>query len=98
MPRKPYHVSYAESRMGFGSDLSFWKKPVPERWNVAKEFQLCYRCLAEGHAGKSCPRSRPCGQNSCRELHHRLVHKQRHRPQTTEQHFFSLNATEPKHT
>ena len=47
---------------------------LPDRWNTAKELQLCFRCLGENHIGRSCPRSRPCGKNGCRELHHKLLH------------------------
>ena len=52
----------------------FMQKDVSERWNIAKRFQLCYRCLAEGHHGKSCPRSRRCGKNGCHKVHHRRLH------------------------
>ena len=51
------------------------QKSVPERWNFAKQFRLCYRCLVEGHLGKLCPKSRQCGLNGCQKLHHRLLHK-----------------------
>lgn len=36
--------------------LDFMKKHVPERWNIAKRFHLCYRCSADGYSGKSCQR------------------------------------------
>ena len=59
-----------------------WSKPlhlgileIPERWNFAKQFPLCYRCLVEGHLGHLCPKSRQCGQNGCQKLHHQLLHK-----------------------
>ena len=26
---------------------------VKERWNIAKQFQLCFRCLEEGHSRKA---------------------------------------------
>ena len=58
------------------------KLNVTDRWNIAKQFQLCFRCLPDGHHGKSCPRSRQCDQNDCQELHHRLFHKpEANRPQ-----------------
>ena len=44
------------------------------RWNIER-LQLCYRCLAEGHSGKSCPRSRQCAEQGCVELHHKLLHR-----------------------
>ncbi|MCG7879402.1 MAG: retroviral-like aspartic protease family protein, partial [Candidatus Thiodiazotropha endolucinida] len=53
---------------------TFMQYSVPDRWNLAKQNRLCYRCLGEGHLGKYCPRSRPCNQNGCKELHHRLLH------------------------
>ena len=52
----------------------FLQKDASERWNIAKRFQLCYRCLAEGHQGKSCRRTRRCGTNGCLKVHHRLLH------------------------
>ena len=48
---------------------------MANRWNFAKHNQLCFRCLAQGHQGKACPRSRQCGQDVCTDLHHRLLHK-----------------------
>ena len=52
----------------------FKQEGVSERWNIAKRFKLCYRCLAEGHRGKSCQRTRQCGKNGCHKVHHRLLH------------------------
>ena len=53
----------------------YLQKRVSERWNFAKQFRLCYRCLMEGHLGKLCPKSRQCGQNGCQKLHHWILHK-----------------------
>ena len=52
----------------------FKQEGVSERWNIAKRFKLCYRCLAEGHHRKSCQRTRQCGKNGCHKVHHRLLH------------------------
>ena len=52
----------------------FMQKDVSERWDIAKRFQLCYRCLAEGHKGKSCRRTQRCGKNGCHKVHHILLH------------------------
>ena len=41
----------------------FIRRNVAERWNIAYQNQLCNRCLAQGHQGRDCPRSRPCGQD-----------------------------------
>ena len=53
----------------------YLQKSVHERWNFDKQFRLCYWCLAEGHLGKLCPKSRQCGLNGCQKLHHWLLHK-----------------------
>ena len=47
----------------------FMEKCVSKRWDAAKHFKLCFRCLGDGHRGKSCPRSLPCGENGCQKLH-----------------------------
>ena len=46
-----------------------------DRWDTAKKLQLCFRCLGDNHFGRSCPRSRQCSRNGCKELHHKLYHK-----------------------
>ena len=53
---------------------AFMQENISERWNIAKRFKLCYRCLAEGHNGKSCRRTRRCGKNGCHKVHHKLLH------------------------
>ena len=64
-----------------GADHRIWtcqafkQKGISEKWEIAKRFHLCFCCLADGHSGKTCPRSRQCGQNGCKELHHRLLHR-----------------------
>ena len=52
----------------------FVDKNVPRRWDTAKRFKLCFRCLGDGHVGKTCQNSLPCGQNGCQKLHHVLLH------------------------
>jgi len=44
------------------------------RWECAKQNKLCFRCLGEGHQGQFCDRTRVCGINNCKEVHHRLLH------------------------
>ena len=75
----------------------FYQKTVHERWDVAKRFQLCFRCLGERHSGKSCQRSRPCSLNGCRELHYKLLHNQStYRSDFTEPKSGFLSSIEPK--
>ena len=54
---------------------SFKKMTVPKRWEVATEHKLCFRCLADGHRGEACFRSRVCGLSGCRSAHHRMLHE-----------------------
>ena len=53
---------------------NFKKMTANERWNVATEHKLCFRCLSDGHRGESCFRSKTCGINGCRSHHHRMLH------------------------
>ena len=53
----------------------FKQLDTPKRWEYAKKFRLCFRCLGEDHLGQHCTRTRVCGQNGCKEVHHRLLHK-----------------------
>ena len=79
-------------RHGIWKCQTFIEKNGSKRWNSAKLIQLCYRCLAEGHYGNSCPRSQPCGQNGCLKLHHRLLHQDDCQSEVTEQ---TQSNTEP---
>ena len=81
-----------EKQHGIWVCPEFIHRSVQDRWSTAKRLQLCYRCLAQGHPGKSCPRSRICGQNGCRDMHHKLLHK----PGPTEQPKRSADNTEVK--
>ena len=69
---------------GIWSCRQFEQKSVEERWNVAKEKHLCFRCLSKDHRGKDCQRSQPCNLNGCRLNHHRLLHRQPIIPPSTE--------------
>ena len=44
----------------------FVENSVSKRWDIAKRFNLCFRCLGDGHRGSSCPRNLPCGENGCK--------------------------------
>ena len=60
---------------GIWSCESFKRMTVPKRWEVATGHKLCFRCLADGHRGEECFRSRVCGLNGCRSYHHRMLHE-----------------------
>ncbi|XP_044164891.1 uncharacterized protein LOC114973744 [Acropora millepora] len=52
----------------------FYEKGVDDRWQIAKERKLCFRCLASDHRGKDCTKARKCGRDGCTRNHHRLLH------------------------
>ena len=41
---------------------------VNECWNVAREKQLCFHCLASDHEGRACTEARPCNINGCKRI------------------------------
>ena len=53
---------------------AFQKLSVDERWQTVKRFGLCFRCLADNHHGKTCPKSKQCGINGCKGTHQNLLH------------------------
>ena len=81
-------------QLGIWNCREFIRRKLADRWNVAKCLHLCYRCLAQGHQGKSYPRSQPWGQDGCIKLHHRLLHK----PGPIEYKSLPLDNTEFKRT
>ena len=53
---------------------AFRKLSSDERWQTAKQFGLCFRCLEDNHHGKSCTRSKQCNIKGCKGNHHHLLH------------------------
>ena len=47
---------------------------------MAKQQELCYRCLGDNHHGVTCPRSRKKGIKGCGHTHNRLLHQDRSEP------------------
>ena len=56
---------------------------VANRWEIANQNELCYRCLISGHQGKNCPENNRCGVNDCSSTHHFHLHFER-RPNSPE--------------
>ena len=48
---------------------------MSDRWKVATNHKLCFRCLSDGHRGEACFKSRVCGIAGCRSHHHRMLHE-----------------------
>ena len=55
---------------GIWNCTDFQKLNVSQRWDFAKQFYLCCRCLGDSYRGPQCPRSRICGVICCKEIHH----------------------------
>ena len=53
--RRKCHASIVEKNHGIWICSEFSRRTVAD--------QLCFRCLAQGHQGKDCPRRRQCGQD-----------------------------------
>ena len=53
----------------------FEQMAVHERWDMARKFKLCFRCLGNSHFGQACPQTRQCRVDECSLNHHRLLHR-----------------------
>ncbi|XP_048484628.1 uncharacterized protein LOC119690594 [Plutella xylostella] len=51
----------------------FTEKTTDERWEIAKQNKLCFRCLRSTHRRFSC-KAKPCGVSGCKLSHHKLLH------------------------
>ena len=47
---------------------------IDERYNNAKEKNLCFCCLGDSHLAKYYPRTRKCGVDGCERTHNRFLH------------------------
>ncbi|KAL4238005.1 hypothetical protein ACF0H5_002716 [Mactra antiquata] len=57
---------------------SKFKQLYPEqRWEKAKQLNLCFRCLGSGHTGSKCNKMKQCGINDCKKNHNRLLHSEK---------------------
>ena len=67
--------SHCNGQHGLWNCESFKQLDVSQRWQVAKDNKLCFRCLGDSHLGTACSRSRECGVDNCCKSHHRLLHQ-----------------------
>ncbi|XP_048487697.1 uncharacterized protein LOC125490997 [Plutella xylostella] len=51
----------------------FTEKTTDERWEIAKQNKVCFRCLRSTHRRFSC-KAKPCGVSGCKLSHHKLLH------------------------
>ena len=59
-------------RHGVWACDAFRNMDIQQRWNMAKQFKLCFQCLGDDHSGSQCTRSRVCAIHGCQETHSRL--------------------------
>ena len=52
----------------------FKSMKIDERYNVAKEKNLCFCCLGDNHPAKDCPRKRKCGIEGCEKTRNKFLH------------------------
>ena len=70
-----YSCPLCDQQHGVWACEKFKNISPTERWSVAKEHRLCFRCLGSGHGGKRCRRARICGIDNCPANHNRLLHE-----------------------
>ncbi|XP_068739158.1 uncharacterized protein [Montipora capricornis] len=73
-PQFQRRCDFCEGSHGIWACPRFREESVEERWRVAKDKKLCFRCLSSNHQGKHCFRSRDCGVDGCKRSHHKLLH------------------------
>ena len=59
----------------------FKRKSVPERYEVAESFKVCFNCLKQGHQVNKCSNKTHCQVTNCKRHHHSLLHYERATPQ-----------------
>lgn len=51
------------------------RKPrVTQRWTIAKDLKLCFRCLRDNHFGSNCRSAARCSINNCMKTHNQWLH------------------------
>lgn len=54
----------------------FKRKSVPERYELAKSFKVCFNCLKQGHQVDKCSNKTHCQVTNCKRHHHNLLNVQ----------------------
>ena len=63
-----------DGRHGAWSCKKFRELKPWEKWNSAKRYKLCFRCLNQNHIGSSRTATRVGGKDGCQKTHHVLLH------------------------
>ena len=53
-----------------------------KKWEAAKRFGVCYRCLNDDHLRQQCTKSKACNITGCKKTHHPLLHDSQHRQES----------------
>lgn len=53
-----------------------------KKWEAAKRFGVCFRCLDYDHLGHQCPKSKACDVAGCKKTHLPLLHESQPRQET----------------
>ncbi|XP_071944914.1 uncharacterized protein [Antedon mediterranea] len=56
--------------------VKFRQLSINERWNIASQEKLCFKCLCK-HRAVDCKRVMSCGINGCKNDHNRLLHREK---------------------
>jgi len=56
---------------------SYRDQDVQERWDLVRDYQVCWCCLRVGHYHYQCFNSRACSKDGCRQAHHPTLHEKR---------------------
>lgn len=67
--------SACQGQHGIWTCAKFKSMSISQRWDLAKNKKLCFRCLGDTHSGIHCRRTQVCGINRCVKNHHRLLHR-----------------------
>ena len=52
--KQSYHCSLCRRQHALKDCVQFLEKTITQRWQIAKDNNLCYRCLGKGHRGSEC--------------------------------------------
>ena len=73
-PKPAFSCPLCQGSHGIAKCKKWLAANVEERWSLAKEHKVCFRCLYVGHQGKECKSTKKCDAEGCTKTHHRMLH------------------------